>query len=228
MKWFLRWSCKKGYNTHTFFENFKPKLKSTQKKIIFLTPTEFKQFREYQIPEQKKYLERVRDVFLFQCFTGLRYSDVENLKKSDVKDNFIEVTTMKTNDSLKIELNQYSRGILDKYKDYKDSKGRALPIITNQRMNEYLKELAELAGINELIRETYYIGNERFDEVTPKYALIGTHAGRRTFICNALSLGIPPQVVMKWTGHSDYKAMKPYIDIADETKANAMSKFNLL
>ena len=225
VKWFLRWSYKKGYNTNTFFENFKPKLKNTQKKIIFLTPTEFKHFREYQIPQQKKYLERVRDVFLFQCFTGLRYSDVENLKKNDIKDDFIEVTTLKTSDSLKIELNQYSRAILDKYKDYKDCKGRALPVITNQRMNEYLKELAELAGINELIRETYYIGNERFDEVTPKYALIGTHAGRRTFICNA---GIPPQVVMKWTGHSDYKAMKPYIDIADETKANAMSKFNLL
>jgi site-specific recombinase, phage integrase family len=228
VKWFLRWSYKKGYNTNTFFENFKPKLKNTQKKIIFLTPTEFKHFREYQIPQQKKYLERVRDVFLFQCFTGLRYSDVENLKKNDIKDDFIEVTTLKTSDSLKIELNQYSRAILDKYKDYKDCKGRALPVITNQRMNEYLKELAELAGINELIRETYYIGNERFDEVTPKYALIGTHAGRRTFICNALSLGIPPQVVMKWTGHSDYKAMKAYIDIADETKANAMSKFNLL
>nr|WP_315136926.1 tyrosine-type recombinase/integrase [uncultured Capnocytophaga sp.] len=228
VKWFLRWSCRKGYNTNTFFEVFKPKLKDTQKKVIFLTPTEFKQFREYQIPEQKKYLERVRDVFLFQCFTGLRYSDVENLKKSDIRDNFIEVTTVKTSDSLKIELNQHSRGILEKYKDYKDTKGRALPVITNQKMNEYLKELAELAGIDEPIRETYYIGNERFDEVTPKYALIGTHAGRRTFICNALSLGIPPQVVMKWTGHSDYKAMKPYIDIADETKANAMNKFNLL
>ena len=152
----------------------------------------------------------------------------ENLKKSDIRDNFIEVTTVKTSDSLKIELNQYSRTILEKYKDYQDNKGRALPGITNKKMNEYLKELAELAGINEPSRETYYIGNERFDEVTPKYALIGTHAGRRTFICNALSLGIPPQVVMKWTGHSDYKAMKPYIDIADETKANAMSKFDLL
>lgn len=91
-----------------------------------------------------------------------------------------------------------------------------------------LKELAELAGIDEPIRETYYKGNKRIDEVTPKYALLGTHAGRRTFICNALSLGIPAQVVMKWTGHSDYKAMKPYIDIADDIKANAMSKFNQL
>lgn len=228
VKWFLKWSVKKGYNKNVFFETFKPKLKDTQKKIIFLTPTEFKQFREYKIPDTKQYLKRVRDVFLFQCFTGLRYSDVENLKKSDVKDNFIEVTTLKTNDSLKIELNEHSKRILEKYKNYKDDRNRALPVISNQKMNDYLKELGELAGIDEPVRETYYIGNERFDEVYPKYALLGTHAGRRTFICNALSLGIPPQVVMKWTGHSDYKAMKPYIDVADEIKASAMSKFNLL
>ena len=93
---------------------------------------------------------------------------------------------------------------------------------------DYLKELGELAEINEPVRETYYKGNERIDEVTPKYALLSTHAGRRTFICNALALGIPAQVVMKWTGHSDYKAMKPYIDIADDIKANAMNKFNQL
>ena len=91
-----------------------------------------------------------------------------------------------------------------------------------------LKELGELAEINEPVRETYYKGNERIDEVTPKYALLSTHAGRRTFICNALALGIPAQVVMKWTGHSDYKAMKPYIDIADDIRANAMNKFNQL
>ena len=91
-----------------------------------------------------------------------------------------------------------------------------------------LKELAELAEINEPVRETYYKGSERIEEVTPKYALLGTHAGRRTFICNALSLGIPPQVVMKWTEHNDYKAMRPYIDIADDIRANAMDKFNQL
>ena len=91
-----------------------------------------------------------------------------------------------------------------------------------------LKELGELAEINEPVSETYYKGSERIDTITPKYALLGTHAGRRTFICNALALGIPAQVVMKWTGHSDYKAMKPYIDIADDVKANAMSKFNQL
>ncbi|KXB48024.1 site-specific recombinase, phage integrase family [Bacteroidales bacterium KA00344] len=228
LKWFLRWAFKKGVHQNNAYDNYKPKLKSTQKKIIFLTWDELNRLREFEIPANKQALERVRDVFLFQCFTGLRYSDVFNLRRSDVKGDHIEVTTVKTSDSLIIELNNHSKAILDKYKDVAFENDKVLPVITNQKMNDYLKELAEMAGIDEPVRQTYYKGNERIDEVTPKYALLGTHAGRRTFICNALALGIPPQVVMKWTGHSDYKAMKPYIDIADDIKANAMSKFNQL
>ena len=126
------------------------------------------------------------------------------MKRSDVKSDHIEVTTVKTADSLNIELNKYSKAILEKYKDIHFENNMALPVISNQKMNDYLKELGELAEINEPVRETYYKGNERIDEVTPKYALL------------------------KWTGHSDYKAMKPYIDIADDIKANAMNKFNQL
>ena len=228
LKWFLRWAFKKGLHQNNAYDSYKPKLKSTQKKIIFLTWEELNKLREFEIPAAKQALDRVRDVFLFQCFTGLRYSDVFNLRRSDIKGDHIEVTTVKTSDSLIIELSNHSKAILDKYKDVAFEDDKVLPVITNQKMNDYLKELAELAGIDEPVRQTYYRGNERIDEVTPKYALLGTHAGRRTFICNALALGIPPQVVMKWTGHSDYKAMKPYIDIADDIKANAMSKFNQL
>ena len=228
LKWFLRWAFKKGVHQNNAYDSYKPKLKSTQKKIIFLTWDELNRFREFKIPSNKQALERVRDVFLFQCFTGLRYSDVFNLRRSDIKGDHIEVTTVKTSDSLIIELNNHSKAILDKYKDVAFEDDKVLPVITNQKMNDYLKELAEMAGIDEPVRQTYYKGNERIDDVTPKYALLGTHAGRRTFICNALALGIPPQVVMKWTEHSDYKAMKPYIDIADDIKANAMSKFNQL
>lgn len=228
LKWFLRWSFKQGMHSNNAYDTFKPKLKDTQKKIIFLTWEELNRLREFKIPPTKQALERVRDVFFFQCFTGLSYSDVFNLRRSDIKGDHIEVKTVKTSDSLIIELNDHSKAILEKYKDVEFENDKALPVITNQKMNDYLKELAELAEINEPVRQTYYKGNERIDEVTPKYALLGTHAGRRTFICNALALGIPPQVVMKCTGHSDYKAMKPYIDIADDIKANAMSKFNQL
>lgn len=228
LKWFLKWSLKNKYNTNKDFEFFTPKLKATQKNIIFLTPSEFKLFREYNIPENKKYLEQVRDIFLFQCFTGLRYSDVLNMKKTDIKDTFIEVTTIKTNDSLKIELNAHSKRILEKYRNYKNTAKEVFPAVGNNKMNIHIRELAELAGINEPVRDTYYIGSKRYDRVYPKYMLLSTHAGRRTFICNALSLGIPPQVVMKWTGHNDYNSMKPYIDIADEVKRSSMSRFDNL
>ena len=228
LKWFIRWALKKGYHQNIAFETFKPKLKNTPKKVIFLTWDELNKLKSCNIPQNKQYLERVRDVFLFCCFTGLRYSDVYNLRTSDVKADHIEITTVKTADSLVIELNNHSKAILEKYKDVHFEGNKVLPVISNQKMNDYLKELGELAEINEPIRETYYKGNQRIDEVTPKYALLGTHAGRRTFICNALALGIPAQVVMKWTGHSDYKAMKPYIDIADDIKANEMSRFNQL
>ena len=132
----------------------------------------------------------------------------------------IEVTTVKTADSISIELNKVTKAILEKYKD------TPLPNYTNQAMIRDIKELCKLAGINEEIRVTTYKGNVRTDKIQPKWELVGTHTGRRTFIVNALSLGITPNIVMKWTGHSDYKAMKPYIDIVDSIKASSMTKFD--
>ena len=226
LKWFLRWSLAKGFHHCHDFEWFKPKLRKTGRKVVFLTQDELNRLRTFPIPKRMKYLERVRDVFLFSCFTGLRYSDVFNLKKSDVKENAIEITTVKTADSLVIELNDHSRAILDKYKHEALSGNKALPVISNQRMNIYLKQLGEMAGLDDPVRKTYFKGSRRIDQIIPKYRLLASHVGRRTFVCNALALGIPPQVVMKWTGHSDYASMKPYIDIADDVKASAMCRFN--
>ncbi len=228
LKWFLRWGLKKGWHNNNAFLTFRPKLKTTQKKVIFLTWDELTKLRNYTVPPDKGHLERTKDVFLFSCFTGLRYSDVFNLKRSDVKENHIEITTVKTSDSLVIELNDHSRTILKKYGDVEFENNRALPVISNQKMNDQIKELAALAEINSPVRETYFKGNKRTDEIKAKHELLSTHAGRRTFICNALALGIQPQVIMKWTGHSDYKAMKPYIDVADDIRATAMGKFNAI
>ena len=138
----------------------------------------------------------------------------------------MEVTTIKTADSVSIELNDVTKAILEKYKDVPFPGDKALPSYTNQAMNRSLKDLCEIAGIDEPIRITTYRGNVRKDEVHPKWELVGTHTGRRAFIVHALSMGISPSIVMKWTGHSDYKAMKPYIDIVDSIKAESMTKFN--
>ena len=176
--------------------------------------------------ENKKALERVRDVFCFTCFTSLRYSDVAKLSRSDVRDTFISIVTQKTTDALKIELNKYSKSILDKYKDVQFKNNKVLPVISNVNMNLHLKDMGDIVGIDEQQRIVYFKGNERIEEVYPKYKLLTTHCGRRTFIVNALFLGIPAEVVMRWTGHSDYKAMKPYVKIVDQLKEQEMNKFN--
>lgn len=226
LKWFFRWCQEKGYCNCGDYQSFDPKLKTTPKKVIFLDEHELDQLETYEIPENKKYLERVRDVFLFCCYSSLRYSDVYNLKRSDIQNNKMLITTIKTHDDLAIELNKTTTALLKKYADCDFPGNKALPVITNQKMNDYLKELCELAGIDTPISEVFYKGGVRHEITTPKYALMSTHAGRRTFICKALSMNIPPEVVMKWTGHSDYKAMKPYIAVADKVKADAMKLFD--
>ena len=225
MKWFLNWSVEKGHNTNVEYKSFKPKLKTADKQVVYLNKEELDVLRNFKIPETKQYLERVRDVFLFSCYTSLRYSDVRELKHSNVKGDIIEVVTKKTTDKLRIKLNDKAKAIIAKYDDVAFENDRVLPVISNQRMNDYLKELTKLAGINETITQVYFVGNERFEETRLKYELIGTHTGRRTFICNALLNGMPAHVVMKITGHSDYKAMQPYIDIVSKDVDKMVDKY---
>lgn len=228
-RWFLRWAYYKGYNLTTVHETFKPKLKGTDgnaKEVIYLEWEELLSLYTFNFPPDKTSLPAVRDVFCFCCFTGLRYSDVAKLRRSDVKENYITVVTKKTVDGLIIELNKYSRAILARYKNIDLPGDLALPVISNVKFNEHLKTMGEIAGINEPQRIVYFKGNIRYEEVLPKYALLTTHCGRRTFIVNCLRMGVPVEVIMKWTGHSDYKSMKPYIKIVDKLKASEMEKFN--
>lgn len=226
LRWFLRWCYEKGYNNNHTFEYYKPKLKNATKRVVFLTAEELNTLETYQIPDKYVALGPVRDVFLFTCYTGLRYSDACNLTWDDIHNGKIEIVTVKTTDRILIEINSKAQAILDKYADVHLPDKKVLPVVSNQKMNKHLHTLCKLAGIDESIKTTHYEGNQRIDKVQPKYELIGTHCGRRTFICTALAKGIPPSVVMKWTGHSDYKAMKPYIDIADEVKSEYMKQFD--
>lgn len=222
-KWFLKWASEKGYNKELSFVTFKEKLKTVPVKVIFLEWNELMKVYNSTYPD-KPHLEESKDAFCFQCFTSLRYSDIKNLKKTDIHDGYITITTIKTNEPIKIELNKYSKAILDKYSNIKGVYALHVPV--NRIMNKHIKEVCKSCGIDDPICRTYYKGSERIDEVHPKYELIGTHCGRKTFICNALMMGIAPNIVMKWTGHKDYQAMKPYIDIADKAKEEAMKLFN--
>lgn len=235
LRWFMRWAVQHGHTDNAAFETFRPKLKGTDgnsKEIIYLEWDELTELYGFDFGGRHPGFEAVRDVFCFCCFTGLRYSDVAKLNASDIRDSHISVVTQKTGDGLRIELNDFSRAILDKYDGFRNSpdnrKRRAFPVISNQKMNDYLKDIGRLVGIDTPVRIVWYAGSDRIEEVHPKWELLTTHCARRTFVVNALRLGIPAEVIMKWTGHSDFSAMRPYVKIVDELKEQEMAKFNLL
>ena len=224
--WFMNWATRKKFNTNLTYKTFDPNLKGTNiSKVIFLEWPELMRVYEKQI--SKPYLARVRDVFCFQCFTGLRYSDVYNLKKSDIREDIIEITTIKTEDPLQIDLNDYSRAILAKYKDEPFRGNKALPVISNQKFNTYLKDLGKVCELNQSETLVYFIGNERKEKTYQKWELLTTHVGRKTFISNALFLNIPAEVIMAWTGHKDHKVMEKYYKIIAPQKRREMAKFNV-
>lgn len=228
LKWFLRWCNRTGYYKNNLYETFQPKFKmvSGEKEIIFLTKGELQKWMSYKFSEKDNYLEKVRDVFLFCCFTGLRYSDVKNLKHADIRDGIIHIVTVKTADNILINLNDFSQAILDKYKD--NDKTFALPVCASQVMNREIKQIGKLAGIDASVKKIYYKGNKRYEEVLPKYEYLSMHASRRTFVVTAMTLGMDTNVIMKFTGHNSINAMKPYMAVVDDMKKREMNKFNNL
>ncbi len=243
LTWFLRWAIRKGYTLIRDVESYDPVFKTVKKPVIFLTKEELDKLYNLEIPasgtvlklkthEGREYektvmdsaaMSKARDLFCFCAFTSLRYSDVVEVRKTDIHQGVMTITTQKTHDRLPIVLHKNALAILEKYKDEDFKNGKALPYITNQQMNRALKDLGEICGFNTPYTITCYRNGTRYDEVYPKYELIGTHTGRKTFICFALSNGVPPDVVMKFTGHCDYKSMKPYIDITESAKRDAIS-----
>jgi len=231
IRWFIRWSHNHGYYSGMVHETFRPKFKGSEtasKEIIYLTLDELQRMENFQFAKDEFGLEHARDVFVFCCYTGLRYSDAAKLRRSDIKNDAIHVVTQKTTDSLTIELNAHARAILDKYKEFHFPDDIALPVISNQKMNEHLKVIGKKCEFNDTIRIVYYIGNVRHEDTLPKWELLTTHCARRTFVVTALQLGIAADVIMKWTGHSCYNAMKPYIAIVDDLKSRSMQKFDTI
>ena len=225
LTWFLNYATKKGYNRLYDYKDFKPKLKGVgESTILFLKWPDLMHL--YNLEVKKDYLERVRDVFCFCCFTGLRHSDVYNLKWSNVKDGHIEIVTVKTEDPIVIDLNQYAKAILDKYRDVHLNDEKCLPVISNQKMNDYLKELGQLAELNEPVTTVFYRGAERIEETKPMWSYLTTHMGRKTFTSSAVFFGVPAEVLMKWTGHKSHEMLEKYYDIIDEQRKTEMEKFN--
>src|SRR5699024_8206172 len=104
-----------------------------------------------------KRLAQVRDIFCFACATGLRYSDLNLLRRENIKSVCIKLTVKKTKEPLTIPLTQYSKNILAEYAEHH----QPLPMISNQKLNDYIKELCKLADITEPVEIVRFRGTKR-------------------------------------------------------------------
>lgn len=190
--------------------------------IVHLTYEEL--IRVYELEGLPAHLDQVKDFFCFECFTGLRFSDVCRLKQENIKDHHIEIRTLKTRDLLYIPLNDFAKAIIDKYKPH--STERPLPpVISNQKTNVYLKEIAEIAQLDDVLIIEKFCGAKRIEIVKPKYNLIATHTGRRTFITLSYEKGMKPEIIMKITGIKKWDTLKKYLRISDNTKLLEMNNY---
>lgn len=145
-------------------------------------------------------LEKVRDFYLFQCFSGLAYKDLKGLKKTDIGklfdgDIWIKEARSKTDVEARVLLLDIPKFIIEKYaKEMKDSE-YVLPIVSNQKMNAYLKEIADLCGITKNLT---------------------THLARHTFATMTLNKGVPIETVSKMLGHTNINTTQIYAKILAE------------
>ena len=213
IKAFLNWAKEQGYHTTTDFIRYK--VLKEEKPVIFLNKIELDHLINFDLTKSKR-LAETRDLFVLQCVTGLRVSDLMTLDQKHILDGNIHMRSQKTGGQLIIPLNNIAKAILKKYPD-------GLPKKSSQKYNDYLKELAELTELERKVPKQKISGNKVDSSFISMSEAISSHTGRRTFITQCLERGIQPHLVMSYTGHSDLKTMYRYIGYTEDEKSRAMS-----
>ena len=166
-----------------------------------------------------KSLDRVRDMFLVACDTGLRYSDIVRLTAENItEEGLIKIMTQKTSKTIYAPMTPRVKRIFEKY-DYRLPKP-----ISNQKYNKFIKDIARMAGIAAPVTRTRTIIGKLTTTTVPKYELVTSHTARRSFATNAYLADVPNLEIMKITGHKTETAFLRYIRIGAEESAKKMSK----
>jgi Site-specific recombinase XerD len=183
------------------YANYKIRFEKTDRG--YLTEDEIKLIIDKEFTIER--IKHVRDVFIFSCFTGLSFSDIHELKYEDIRTNFdnrlwIMKKRIKTGTDITVPLMDIPLSIIERFRD-KQKHGKVLPSMCNQKMNSYLKEIADLCGIEK---------NLTF------------HMARHTFATLFLTLGVPIESVSKMLGHTKISTTQIYARITDNKISNDM------
>lgn len=216
IKVFVKEAYKRGLIEKLPFNNEDFKVVSEDTQQIYLNENELEAIFNKDLTKNKK-LDNVRDLFILACYTGLRYSDLSQISEKNItNDNFLKLTTQKTGEIVDIPLHWMVKKTLEKHE------GKLPKIISNQKLNKYLKDLGEAADIKDVVNITKTKGGLRFDSSPEKFSLITVHTARRSFATNMYMADVPSISIMKLTGHKTEKAFLRYIRISQEDNAKKL------
>lgn len=215
-KTFMHWALDRdnGFTYNDDFKKFKKKERVITQQIA-LKKEDLQKLMSHDF--KMKHLERVRDVFVFSCVTGLRFGELKLIAKQNIIDGYLHLKEEKgaEKEARTIPLNDLAMFLLRKY-NYN------LPLITNQRQNEYIKDIFEEAGYTHNVEKNTTKGKNVIREVMPFHKRVSTHTARRTFITMLKRDGKSDKLISKITGHRDLKTLNQYYQVDDDAKREAV------
>jgi len=202
LKCMVRWLIKDGYEIDPGVLKVNQPVKNKYD-IVTLTENEIQLIKTADLSIEQ---QKVRDCFLFQIYTGQRFSDMQQISPDQVNGKMWVFRSVKTERMMHIPFVGWTaeaKSIAEKY-DYQ------FPQYSSQYFNRALKLICKNAKLNTVVRLTRYRGSQEIIIEKPKHKLVSSHTARRTCVSLLLAKGVPPTIVMKLTGHTDIKTMMKY------------------
>ncbi len=224
LKTILKEAFRRGITDQDITARVRLSIPRRESENIYLTEKELDVL--FNMKDLSPKYERVRDLFLIGAYTGLRFSDFSQIKPQNIAKishdgrevPALSITTQKTKQKVTVPLtNPKLKAILDR------NEGRAPETISNQKLNKYLKELAELAEFDQEIEINVFRGGKHERKVFKKWKLVSSHTARRSFATNAYKSGIPSPDIMKFTGHTTVASFMKYIKVTGEETAGRLA-----
>jgi len=215
----MREALEFGYTDNMIFTHRKFRSASVETDMVYLNNEEVKELGKLDLSKEPR-LDRVRDLFLVGCYTGLRFSDLSKISAGAIDGDIIWVTQIKTGDRVHIPLRTEVKDIISKYD------GQFPQAISNQKFNEYLGEVCAKCELlkKEVAIQTFTAG-KRMSIVRPKYEFITSHTARRSFATNEyLARDLQPAEIRSITGHKTDKSFYKYIRTTPRENAENVAK----
>lgn len=210
----MREAVERGLTDNVRWQGFKQATEETES--VALNEEELELIRSCDL-SSSPHLAAIRDLFLMECWTGLRFSDVTKLRKENIQEDMIVIQQQKTNAYVSIPVHPVFREIWERY-------GGVPLVISNQKFNVHVKEVCKAAGITQSVLKSITRGGRKITEAYEKWQLVSSHTGRRSFATNLYRSGFPSVGIMHITGHKTETAFLKYIKVSSQEHARMLAE----